>query len=194
MTEAHATAIERAMTDPDSIEKPLLARLAELGISPSLYRHAPLHTVAESRALRGTMPGGHIKNLFVRDKKRTFWLITVPEDAEIDLKAMRRLLGTSGTLSFGTAEMLADKLGVLPGAVTPFAVMNDRVGDVAFVLERSLLEPALINAHPLHNEATIAMAPTELLRFVEACDHPPILFDLEELTKIMAQRKRDGSA
>lgn len=178
--------------DPATLEAPLLARLAELGIETILYRHPPLHTVAESQAQRGRMPGSHIKNLFVRDKKRRYWLVTVPEDAVIDLKALRRILGATGNLSFATAAALAELLGVRPGAVTPFAVINDRSGAVTFALEQSLLDTAPINAHPLHNAATIAVAPSDLLRFVEACNHPPLLFGIDELAAVVA-RPQDGS-
>ena len=166
------------MSVPEKIEAPLLARLAELAISVELHRHPPLHTVAQSQALRGTLPGGHIKNLFLRDKKRTKWLVTVPEDAEVDLKALRHVLGASGNLSFGNADMLAEYLGVEPGSVTPFAVMNDRDGAVTMVLARSVLDHDPINAHPLHNEATAAIASADLLRFLAACGHPPVLIDL----------------
>ncbi len=166
------------MSAPDKIEAPLLARLAELAIPVEIHRHAPLHTVAQSQALRGTLPGGHIKNLFLRDKKRTKWLVTVPEDADVDLKALRHVLGASGNLSFGNADMLAEHLGVEPGSVTPFAVMNDREGVVTMVLARSVLDHDPINAHPLHNEATAAIASADLLRFLAACGHPPVLIDL----------------
>ena len=84
------------MSDPDTIEAPLLARLAELGISVQIHRHPALHTVAQSQALRGELAGGHIKNLFLRDKKRKKWLVTVPEDARVDLKALRHVIGASG--------------------------------------------------------------------------------------------------
>jgi Ala-tRNA(Pro) deacylase len=166
------------MSDADKIEAPLLARLGELGISVEIHRHPPLHTVAQSQALRGTLPGGHIKNLFLRDKKRNKWLVTVPEDAEVDLKALRHVLGASGNLSFGSADMLAECLGVEPGSVTPFAVMNDTGGAVAMVLARKVLEHDPINAHPLHNAATAAIAQADLLRFLEACSHPPVIIDL----------------
>lgn len=166
------------MSDADKIEAHLLARLAELGISVEVHRHPPLHTVAQSQALRGTLPGGHIKNLFLRDKKRNKWLVTVPEDAEVDLKALRHLLGASGNLSFGNADMLAECLGVEPGSVTPFAVMNDTSGAVVMVLARSVLDNDPINAHPLHNEATAAIGKTDLLRFLETCGHPPLIIDL----------------
>jgi len=160
------------------IEAPLLARLQELGIEIAMHRHLPLHTVEESRALRGTIPGSHIKNLFLRDKKRAQWLITAPEDADLDLKALRHKLGASGNLSFGSAELLGESLGVKPGSVTPFAVMNDTAGIVTMVLVRTVLEAGPVNAHPLHNEATAAIAGDDLLRFLDACQHPPIMIDL----------------
>lgn len=166
------------MDNPLNIETPLLARLAELDIEITMHRHPPLHTVEESRALRGTMPGSHIKNLFLRDKKRNQWLVTVPEDADVDLKALRHQLGASGNLSFGSAELLAESLGVRPGSVTPFAVMNDDAGTVTMVLARAVLDADPVNAHPLHNEATAAINGDDLLRFLEACAHPPIMIDL----------------
>jgi Ala-tRNA(Pro) deacylase len=166
------------MSDPDTIEAPLLARLAELEISVEIHRHPPLHTVAESQALRGTLPGSHIKNLFLRDKKRNKWLVTVPEDAEVDLKALRHVIGASGNLSFGNAELLAECLGVEPGSVTPFAVMNDTGGAVTMVLASGVLEHDPVNAHPLHNQATAAISKADLLRFLEACGHPPAIIDL----------------
>ena len=166
------------MNDPETIEAPLLARLAELAISVAIHRHPPLHTVRESQALRGEMPGAHIKNLFLRDKKRNKWLVTVPEDADIDLKALRHSIGASGNLSFGNAELLVDCLGVEPGSVTPFAVMNDGDGAVAMVLARGVLNHDLVNAHPLHNRATAAIATADLLRFLDACGHAPAIIEL----------------
>tara|TARA_R110002110_G_scaffold415612_3_gene651909 strand:+ start:113394 stop:113897 length:504 start_codon:yes stop_codon:yes gene_type:complete len=167
------------MTRPHDIEAPLCARLNALDIPVEIHRHPPLHTVAESRELRGTLPGGHIKNLFLRDKKRNQWLVTVLEDATVDLKALRHTLGASGNLSFGSADLLAGSLGVTPGSVTPFAVMNDADGIVTMVLDRAILDHDPINAHPLHNEATAAIARDDLLRFLAECGHPPELIDLD---------------
>jgi Ala-tRNA(Pro) deacylase len=161
------------------IEAPLLARLDALGIAVEIHRHPPLHTVEESRALRGAMPGGHIKNLFLRDKKRRQWLVTVLEDATVDLKALRHTLGASGNLSFGSAELLQASLGVAPGSVTPFAVMNDTDAVVSMVLDRAVLAHDPVNAHPLHNGATAAIARDDLLRFLQECGHSPELIDLE---------------
>lgn len=167
-----------SMENTHQIEAPLLTQLADLGIEIAMHRHPPLHTVEESRALRGAMPGSHIKNLFLRDKKRNQWLVTVPEDATVNLKALRHVLGASGNLSFGSAELLEASLGVKPGSVTPFAVLNDDAGIVTMVLANTVLEQSPVNAHPLHNEATAAIARDDLLRFLEACDHPPLLIDL----------------
>jgi len=167
------------MTIPGDIEAPLLTRLDALDIHVEIHRHPPLHTVAESRELRGSLPGGHIKNLFLRDKKRNQWLVTVLEDATVDLKALRHTLGASGNLSFGSADLLSASLGVAPGSVTPFAVMNDTDGIVSMVLDRALLDHDPINAHPLHNGATAAIGRDDLLRFLAACDHRPELIDLD---------------
>ncbi|MGH6912715.1 MAG: prolyl-tRNA synthetase associated domain-containing protein [Geminicoccales bacterium] len=157
----------------------LHARLDALGIAYETYGHPPLHTVEESKALRGDLPGSHIKNLFLRDKKRQLWLVTVLEDRAIDLKALRQRLGAKGNLSFGSAELLAHALGVPPGAVTPFALINDRERRVRFALDRGVLAEAPVNAHPLTNEATTAVAPDDLLRFAEACGHPPQILDFD---------------
>ena len=159
-------------------ETPLLARLADLGMEVTIYRHPALHTVGESQEQRGTIPGTHIKNLFLRDKRRNQWLVTVPEDAKVDLKALRYVLGARGNLSFGGAELLEDSLRVKPGSLTPFAVMNDAEGVVTMVLANAVLETDPINAHPLHNEATAAITGANLLRFLDACAHPPVMIDL----------------
>jgi len=167
------------MTRSHDTEAPLLARLDALGIEVEIHRHPPLHTVAESRELRGTLPGGHIKNLFLRDKKRKQWLVTVLEDATVDLKALRHTLGASGNLSFGSADLLSASLGVAPGSVTPFAVMNDPDGIVSMVLDRAILDYDPINAHPLHNGATAAIGRDALLRFLAESGHAPELIDLD---------------
>ena len=160
------------------IEAPLLARLEDLGIEIVMHRHPSLHTVQESQDLRGTMPGNHIKNLFLRDKKRNQWLVTVPEDSKVDLKALRHILGARSNLSFGSPELLKASLGVQPGSVTPFAVINDAEGAVTMVLANDVLRNDLVNAHPLHNEATVAIPRDGLVVFLSACDHQPLLIDL----------------
>ncbi|MDJ0950097.1 MAG: prolyl-tRNA synthetase associated domain-containing protein [Alphaproteobacteria bacterium] len=158
----------------------LLHRLAELGIDYVLHEHPPLRTVEQSKALRGELPGGHIKNLFLRDKKRNMWLVTVLEDRPIDLKALRSRIDARGTLSFGNAELLREALGVEPGAVTPCALVNDPDRRVTFVLDKAVLAHDPVNAHPLTNDATIALAPDDLLRFVAACGHEAMMLDFDQ--------------
>ena len=107
------------------------------------------------------------------------WLITVLESRDVDLKALRRRIGAQGTLSFGNAELLMAHLGVIPGAVTPFAVINDRAGDVTMVLDRALATAGVVNAHPLRNDRTSAIAADDLVRFLEAEDHAPLIIDFD---------------
>jgi Ala-tRNA(Pro) deacylase len=151
----------------------LLARLASLGIATETVRHPPLFTVDQSKALRGSLPGGHTKNLFLKDKKDRLWLVTAEEDRPIDLKALGPLLGAQGRVSFGSPERLMRHLGVTPGAVTPFGLANDTEGQVRFVLDAGLLRHDILNLHPLTNEATTAIRREDFLRFLEAIGHPP---------------------
>ncbi|MHA1564331.1 MAG: prolyl-tRNA synthetase associated domain-containing protein [Alphaproteobacteria bacterium] len=169
------------MITPEQQEQPIVTRLAALGIQYVMHRHPALHTVAESKQLRGSLPGGHIKNLFLRDKKRTCWLVTILEDRQVDLKLLRTVLGARGNLSFGNPDLLKEVLGVDPGAVTPFAVINDPGQRVELVLDQDLLALSPINAHPLHNQATTAIAAADLLRFIRDCGHEPRILDFANL-------------
>lgn len=155
----------------------LLMLLESLDIAHRTLEHAPVYTVAESRGLRGDFPGGHTKNLFLRNKKGRMWLVTCLEDREIDLKALADRLG-AGRFSFASAERLMRYLGVVPGAVTPFAVINDRDGVVHMVLDAGLLEHDPVNFHPLDNAMTTAISANGLLRFLEHADHAPEIVDL----------------
>ncbi|RWM16640.1 MAG: prolyl-tRNA synthetase associated domain-containing protein [Mesorhizobium sp.] len=156
-------------------EAELYAFLADLGISVSTVRHPPLFTVADSQALRGEIPGGHTKNLFLKDKKDNFFLVTVGEEAEVDLKQIHHLIGASGRVSFGKPEMLMELLGVIPGAVTVFGLINDTGGQVKVVLDQELMSHEVINGHPLTNEATTTIAAADLVRFVEATGHDAVI-------------------
>jgi Ala-tRNA(Pro) deacylase len=158
----------------------LFARLDELGLAHESVEHEALYTVEQSRALRGDLAGAHIKNLFLRDKKRRMWLVTVLENREMDLKALRHRIGAQGNLSFGNAELLMQHLGIVPGAVTPFSVINDREGGVTMVLDKALTEIDPVNAHPLRNDRTTAIAPGDLVRFLEAENHAPLILDFDE--------------
>ncbi len=165
---------------PPTSPEALLARLAELDIAVSSFSHPPVFTVAEAKALRGELKGGHIKNLFLRNKKGAMWLVTCLEDRDIDLKALGQALG-AGRFSFASAARLMTYLGVPPGAVTPFAVINDTAGKVQVVLDQAVLDCDPVNAHPLVNDRTAAIAPGDLVRFLEAVGHPPRILDLGNL-------------
>jgi Ala-tRNA(Pro) deacylase len=151
----------------------LFAKLDALGIRTATVKHPPLFTVEQSKTLRGELPGGHTKNLFLKDKKDRMWLVTAEEDRPIDLKALGTALGASGRVSFGSPERLMRHLGVIPGAVTPFGLVNDIDGQVSFVLDEGLMRHDTLNFHPLTNEATTAIGRDDFLRFLEAIGHAP---------------------
>ena len=154
----------------------LFARLDELGLAHNTVEHAPVFTVEQAKAHRGTLPGHHIKNLFLRNKKEKMWLVVALEDRAIDLKRLGEMLG-AGRLSFGSPERLRKYLGVEPGSVTPFAVINDSEHKVTLVLDRALQAEGPINAHPLTNAMTSAISLADLLRFFEATGHSPRWLD-----------------
>ncbi|RUV26060.1 prolyl-tRNA synthetase associated domain-containing protein [Mesorhizobium sp. M5C.F.Ca.IN.020.32.2.1] len=156
-------------------EAELFAFLTDLGIQVSTLRHPPLFTVADSQALRGEIAGGHTKNLFLKDKKDNFFLVSVDEEAVVDLKQIHHAIGAAGRVSFGKPEMLMELLGVVPGAVTVFGVINDTELRVKVVLDQELMRHAAINAHPLTNEATTSIAAADLVKFVEATGHDPVI-------------------
>ena len=151
----------------------LFAALDRLGIAHPTVTHPPLFTVEESQALRGAIPGGHTKNLFLKDKKGALFLVTALEDAAIELKSLHRRLGASGRFSFGSADVLLETLGVVPGAVTPFGAINDTGGRVTVVLDAELMRHYTVNAHPLVNTMTTSIGRDDLVRFLESTGHPP---------------------
>jgi Ala-tRNA(Pro) deacylase len=155
----------------------LLAHLGRLGVKTETVEHPPLHTVEESRALRGEIPGAHTKNLFLKCKKGALWLVTAVEDTPVDLKNLPQKLG-SGRLSFGSAELLLDVLCLTPGAVSTFGVINDRENRVSVVLDERLMAYERINLHPLVNTATTGVSRQDLLRFLDECGHPPKIMAL----------------
>ena len=151
----------------------LFAALDALGIKHATIKHPPLFTVEQSRALRGQIPGGHTKNLFLRDKKHALFLVVAEEDAEVDLKGLHRLLGASGRFSFGSSDLLREVWGVEPGAVTPFGAINDTEGRVTVVLDAAMMEHATLNFHPLVNTMTTSIAREDLVKFLQSTGHPP---------------------
>jgi Ala-tRNA(Pro) deacylase len=162
----------------------LFAQFDRLGIAHQTVSHPPLYTVEQSQALRGQIAGGHTKNLFLKDKKGALVLVTAPEDAEIELKSLHRVLGANGRFSFGSADLMRETLGIEPGAVTPFAVMNDSAGRVAVVLDAGLMANATINCHPLVNTMTTSLARDDLVKFLDATGHPPRIVPVAGLAQI----------
>jgi Ala-tRNA(Pro) deacylase len=156
----------------------LFAFLDGLGIEVKTVTHPPLFTVADSQALRGEIAGGHTKNLFLKDKKDNYFLLTVEEDAEVDLKQIHHVIGAASRVSFGKPDRLLELLGVTPGAVTAFGIVNDTAGAVKIVFDEALMRHEIVNAHPLTNEATTSIARDDLLRFVEATGHQPLVLKL----------------
>jgi Ala-tRNA(Pro) deacylase len=151
----------------------LFAYLDNLGIVQKTVWHAPVFTVEEARQTRSEAVGGHTKNLFLRDKKGALFLVVAEEDAAIELRSLHRLLGASGRFSFGSAELLRETLGVEPGSVTPFAVINDKARRVTVVLDAALMEHDSLNFHPLANTGTTTLSRADLLKFLEATGHKP---------------------
>jgi Ala-tRNA(Pro) deacylase len=151
----------------------LFAYLDRLGITHATVTQAAAFTVDEARTLRGRVAGGHTKNLFLKDKKDALFLVVALEDAVIELKSLHRLLGASGRFSFGSPELLRATLGVEPGTVTPFAVLNDTDARVSVVLDAVMMRHEVLNYHPLRNTMTTTIARDDLVRFLAATGHPP---------------------
>ncbi len=153
----------------------LLAYLADLGIATSTVEHPPVFTVEESQALRGEIPGGHTKNLFVKDKKGRLFLLALGEETEVDLKRVHERIGGQGRVSFGSAGLLDEAWGVQPGAVTPFGAINDPDGRVSVVLDEAMMERERLNFHPLVNTRTTGLASADLIKFLRATGHEPLI-------------------
>ncbi|MGN6548342.1 MAG: prolyl-tRNA synthetase associated domain-containing protein [Pararhizobium sp.] len=153
----------------------LFAFLDTLGIRTTTHAHAPVFTVAEAQALRQAIPGAHTKNLFLKDKKDNYFLVTVEEEAEVDLKSIHGTIGAKSRVSFGKPEALMALLGVRPGAVTALGAFNDAEGRVRVVLDSGLMEHAVINVHPLSNDKTTSIGRDDLVTFLEATGHAPLV-------------------
>jgi len=168
------------MTDSDAAHSispaQLLACLEDLGIDAKTHSHAPLMTVQDSQNLRGDIPGLHAKNLFLKDKKQQLWLVVCEESRTVDLKQLRKRIGSAG-LSFGRAELLYETLGVNPGSVTPFSIINDPAHQVRVVLDISLSEAEAVNFHPLTNTQTTTLCGSGLMLFLRVHQHEPVLLD-----------------
>ncbi len=150
----------------------LLARLAGLGIETETVEHPAVFTVAESSVLERQLPGGHTKNLFLKDRKDRLFLVVALGHARIDLKTLHKALGCE-RLSFGRPELLMEVLGMPPGSVTPFALINDAACRVTVILDADMMRYEQLNYHPLANTATTNIARDDLVRFIRSCGHEP---------------------
>ena len=150
----------------------LFARLTGLGIDTETVAHPAVFTVAESSRLERELPGGHTKNLFLKDKKGRLFLVVALGRAHIDLKSLHKAIGCD-RLSFGKPELLMEVLGVPAGSVTPFALINDQAHRVTVILDADMMRHERLNYHPLENTATTGIARQDLLGFIRACGHEP---------------------
>ena len=153
-----------------------LAFLDEIGVEHTTHHHEAVFRVDQGHDIKASMPGAHTKNLFLKDKKGQLWLISARQDTVIDLKRLDRVIG-SARLSFGNAELMEATLGVTPGSVTAFALMNDRDRQVRFVLDRALADAEVVNFHPMTNTATTAVAQAGFRRFLDAIGVEALVVD-----------------
>lgn len=152
--------------------------LRGLGVDFTLTHHEPVFTVAESEAVDKQIAGTHCRNLFLRDKKKNNYLLVLQNATEVDMKKLPDVIG-SDRLSFGSAERLWEYLGVRPGSVCPYAIINDTAGEVKILLDKSMMETDIVNYHPLLNTMTIGVKPRDLIKFIESTGHIPHIVDLE---------------
>ncbi|SBT07952.1 Aminoacyl-tRNA editing enzymes YbaK, ProX (fragment) [Candidatus Accumulibacter aalborgensis] len=162
--------------------QPLMTMLEEFGIASATVEHPSLRTIDDSRRLRGDLPGAHAKSLFLKDRRGGYWLLVALEQTRIDLRVAASVL-QAPRFSFASMDELSRLLGVVPGAVSPFAAVNDVHGRVCVVIEQRVLASELINCHPLRNDRTTTIATLDLVRFLEQIGHPPRIIDLSGLTE-----------
>ena len=155
----------------------LMARLAALGLKTRTIEHDAVFTVAESEIIERAVAGGHTKNLFLKDAKDRLFLVVAESRTAVDLKSLHRTIGAA-RLSFGKADLLMEVLGVPPGSVTAFAALNDTAARVTIVVDQTLMQYDSINCHPLVNTATTNIARDDLMTFIRATGHEPMLADL----------------
>lgn len=155
-------------------EAGLLADLRSLGIPFASYEHVAVFTVSESDAVNAAIPGAHSKNLFLKDNGGAYWLVTVPAEARVDLKASPAAIG-SKRVSFGKAEDMARLLGIAPGSVTPLAAINAEPGSITVVIDEALAAAETVNVHPLRNTGTLGLSGAAILDLLRHWGHVPLV-------------------
>jgi len=167
------------MTDlnlPTSPEK-ITQILDSIYIKYDLHHHEAVFSVKDAAKVETTIAGAHCRNMFLRDKKKKMFLLTLQNETPVDLKKLEKRL-SCGRLSFGSPERLFDYLGVHPGSVCPFSVINDDAHDVTLILEKEMMGRDLVTYHPLLNTMTLALAPADLIKFLDHIGHPYEIIDL----------------
>lgn len=141
--------------------------LKENNIWHEITEHSAVYNMEELEAVALPYPDADAKNLFVRDdKRRSYYLITVKGDKRVDLKEFRRTWGTK-PLTFVKPEELAEILGLIPGAVSPFGLLNDSERKVVFYIDAAFLRgTGLIGIHPNDNTATVWLKAEDLVRII----------------------------
>lgn len=155
----------------------LLEILQKLDIEYKFYEHEAVFTVEESSKIKEDMPGTHCRNLYLRDKKKKNFLVVAANETEVDMKTLSDKI-ECGRLSFGSADRLWQFLGIRPGSVCPFTVINDTEHKVQVVLDSYMMKQERVHYHPLDNTMTIGIAPDDLLKFFEHTGHTPLILDL----------------
>lgn len=159
----------------------LFALFDTLGIAHTTKDHAPVFTVEESAAIKADMPGAHTKNLFLKDKGGNFFLICAESHAQIKVNKLHPHLGCK-RLSFGKAEYLLEHLGVTPGSVTLFSIINDKTAKVKLIIDKTLTESDVVNFHPLLNDATTAISSADMITFSKSTGHDPLIMDFAAIS------------
>jgi Ala-tRNA(Pro) deacylase len=157
----------------------LFALFDQLAIKTTTVEHPPVFTVEEAKKVHDDIPGGHCKNLFCKDEKGVLWLIVALEDAKIDLKAAKDKIG-SKRLTFGKPELLLEIMGVEPGSVTPFGLINDKEAKTNVILDEAMMKLPMLNFHPLKNDATTTISAEDLQKFIRATGHNPRIVSVSE--------------
>ena len=171
--------VEPEVVDMDERRAKLSDRLVALGISMEIVKYPAHETVEEGKALRGQMAGTFTKNLLVKDKKARHFLLSFHEDRVIDLKTLHRRIGGRGQVGFASAGRVQDYLGVQPGALTPLGLISDTGHAVTPVIDAGLMGAEQLNFHPLINTESTGLHPQDLLRFIRACGHEPLIVDFD---------------
>ena len=170
------------MTIAPATPETLFAFLDAHGIAHTTLTHPPVFRVGEGQEIKAALPGGHTKNLFLKDAKDQLWLVSALGETEIDLKALPKAIG-SARLSFGRAELMEEVLGVTPGSVTAFALMNDKDRRVRFVLDAALMAHETVNFHPMSNAATTAVSREGFAAFLAALGVEPLMVDFSKVAQ-----------